>query len=224
LTEALTECGSAFTEAAGIEVRFNFGPSNALARQIIQGAPVDIFVSADAAQMEVAVRAGAILPGSVRTIATNTLVIVVPGSRARSWDNPSPLAGAQVRRIATGDPNAVPAGVYAKVWLQRIGMWNAVRDKIVPTGSVRGALAAVRSGAADAGIVYRTDVRALREVTVVFDVTGRDAPDIEYPAGIVTRSTRSAGATRFIEFLRTPAARRILQRHGFGPLSALTLR
>lgn len=224
LIEALSECGPAFTKATGITVRFNFGPSNALARQIVQGAPVDVFVSADAAQMDIAVRAGAVDRRSVTTIGTNTLVVVVPSSAGRRWTGPEQLASATVRRIATGDSNAVPAGVYAKLWLERIGMWSALRGKIVPTSSVRGALAAVRTGAADAGIVYRTDAQAVGGTTVVLEVTGRDAPNIEYAAGIVLRSTRPAEARQFIEFLRGPAARRILQHHGFGPVSALTLR
>jgi molybdate transport system substrate-binding protein len=215
LTEALTECGDAFTNRTGIPLTFNFGASNALARQISKGAPVDLFVSADVAQMEYAVRAGAIVRESVSIVAANRLVVIVRGTQARRWASPSPLAAPDVRRIAIGDPAAVPAGVYAKQWLERIGLWSAVTMKLVPAASVRGALAAVRSGAADAGIVYMTDARSATDISVAFEVTGPDSPAIRYPAGIVNGSRRQADARAFLQFLRDPAAQRLLQARGF---------
>ncbi len=216
LTEALTECGRAFTAATGVPVRFNFGASNALARQIARGAPVDVFVSADEAQMHYAASADAIEPGTLAIVATNQLVIVVPGSRAPRWNNPSALVSRSVRRIAVGDPEAVPAGVYAKEWLQRVGLWEAAQSRLVPAATVRGALAAVSSGAADTGIVYRTDA-ASADVSVVFEVTGATAPAILYPAAVVRQSHDKAAARRFVQFLRGPAAQEILRRRGFGP-------
>jgi molybdate transport system substrate-binding protein len=220
LTEALGECGTAFSAATGIPVRFNFGPSNALARQIAEGAPVDVFVSADDLQMQLAVKSGAIAADAVRIVATNRLAIIVPGKAAEPWSSAAPLRTAAVRRVATGDPRAVPAGVYAKSWLQRTGLWEAVQPKIVPTTSVRGALAAVRSGAVDAGIVYSTDARAASEVAVVLEIAGTGAPSIEYPAGVVTRSRRAVQGRAFLKFLTSPVAQRIFQRHGFGPAAA----
>jgi molybdate transport system substrate-binding protein len=216
LTEGLSECGSAFNEKTGIPVRFNFGPSNALARQIVQGAPVDVFISADRPQMELAVRSGAISPQTVTAVATNHLVIIVPAGSARPWSSPAALASSQIRHVAVGDPNAVPAGVYAKDWLQRINLWRAVEPKLVPATSVRGALSAVRTSAVDAGIVYRTDARALDGISIVYEVTGSDAPRIEYPAAIVTGSRRGVEASSFVEFLQSPPAQRILERWGFG--------
>lgn len=216
MTEALTECGRAFTNAKGIPVRFNFGASNALARQIVQGARADVFVSADVAQMQLAEKNGAIAPGTVAVVSTNRLVIVVPGAGGPRWADAAPLGGTAVRRIAIGDPKAVPAGVYARIWLRRIGLWDEVESKLVPAASVRGALAAVRTGAADAGIVYRTDAPTAAGISVAFEASGADAPDIEYPAAVVARSRNAEGARAFLDFLRGAAARRILQRHGFG--------
>ena len=171
---------------------------------------------ADRPQMELVVRSGAISPQTVTAVATNHLVIIVPAGSARSWSTPAALASSQIRHVAVGDPNAVPAGVYAKDWLQRINLWRVVEPKLVPATSVRGALSAVRTGAVDAGIVYRTDARALDGISIVYEVTGSDAPRIEYPAGIVTGSRRGVEAAGFVEFLQSPPAQRILERWGFG--------
>ncbi len=217
LTEAMTECGEAFGKATGTPVRVNFGASNALARQIARGAPVDVFVSADELQMAYAVRAGGIEPGSVTTVATNELVIVVPGRGAVRWSGPARLEDPSIHRIALGDPAAVPAGVYARQWLERIGLWRLVEPRVVPAASVRGALAAVSGGAADAGIVYRTDAARAPETTVVFEVSGDRAPAIRYPAAVVRQSRNPRVARQFVEFLRSAAGQRILSRHGFGP-------
>jgi molybdate transport system substrate-binding protein len=217
LTEALTECGEAFTAATGVPVQFNFGASNALARQIVKGAPVDVFVSADQAQIAFTVREGGIRPGSVSVIATNQLVIIVPADAPARWHGADTLESPEIRRIAVGDPTAVPAGVYAKQWLEAIGLWKRVEPKLVPAASVRGAVAAVKTGAADAGIVYRTDAQAIKGVAVVFEVTDSAAPAIEYPAGVVARSEHAADARAFVEFLRSAPAQRILRRWGFGP-------
>ena len=222
LTEALTECGEAFTAATGIKVRFNFGPSNALARQIVQGAPVDVFVSADETQMDFAVHERAVVPATVTPIATNRLVVIVPGTNRQKWRDATPLAGAAIHRVATGDPAAVPAGVYAREWLTRIGLWERVAPKVVPAASVRGALSAVRTGAVDAGIVYRTDVRSGHDTTVVYEVSGSEAPRIVYPAGVATRSPRAPEARAFIHFLLGAAAQRILEKSDFGLASVST--
>lgn len=217
LTEALTACGAAFTADTGIAVRFNFAASNVLARQIVRGAPVDVFVSADQAQMQHVMRAGGIDPDTLLVVASNRLVVIVAGRGASRWSTPERLADPSVKRIAVGDPAAVPAGVYARQWLERIGLWDRVRSRLVPAGSVRGALSAVSSGAADAGIVYRTDAETATETSMVFAVTGDAAPAILYPAAVVRQSHEKAAAGRFVEFLRGATAQRILAQSGFGP-------
>lgn len=217
LTEALNECGTAFTAATGVPVRFNFAASNILARQIARGAPADVFVSADEPQMDYAARAGAIEPGSLATVASNQLVVVVPGATAPRWTTPRHLIEPSVKRIAVGDPVAVPAGVYARQWLQRIGLWRQAESRIVPAVSVRGALAAVSTGAVDVGIVYRTDAAAASGISVVYEVSGDAAPAILYPAAVVKQSLAISSARRFVKFLQGAAAQRILARHGFGP-------
>lgn len=210
LTEALTDVATRYESETGARLRLNFGASNTLARQILAGARVDVFVSADDAQMAVVARAG--LVRRQAPVVGNRLVIVVPSDSRRSIRSPADLAASGVRRIALGDPDAVPAGVYAKRYLVATGLWARVRDRVVPTTSVRGALAAVESGSVDAAIVYRTDATVAKRVRVSYEVTGAAAPAIVYPAATLTTTV---GTNRFFEFLRSDRAAAIFRRHGF---------
>lgn len=215
LSEALAECGTVFAAEVGRRVAFNFAASNTLARQVVQGAAADVFVSADEAQMDVVERAGLLVPGTRRIVAANRLAVIVPGRGVAAWNDPSWLASAAVRRLAVGEPTSVPVGVYAKTWLDRIGMWSRVQARLVPTASARATVAAVRSGGADAGIVYRTDVSGSGGVSLVYEVSGPEAPSIEYPAAVLRQTRNRDLAKRFLDFLRTHAGRRILRSHGF---------
>jgi len=216
LTDAMAEAAEAYSRT-GHGVRFNFGASNVLARQIVSGAPVDVFVSADEVQMDVVAAAGLLKAGSRVPLLRNQLAIAVPGDRPRTFRSVREIADPAFKRIAIGDPAAVPAGVYAKAYLQKEGLWPAIEARIVPTGSVRAALAAVESGAADAAIVYRTDIRVSPKATVAWTVSASDGPRIVYP-GAVIGTTKAAGeAQRFLDFLRSSVAIRIFERFGFTP-------
>lgn len=222
VADVVAEAGRAWAAAGGAGVRVNAGGSNLLARQIAAGAGVDLFVSADHTQMQVAEQSGRLVPGSTRDLLTNTLVVVVPPDglrRAPATLQPNDLAGATITRIALGNPASVPAGVYARQWLERAGLWSAVAGKIVPTLSVRAALAAVRAGRVDAGVVFATDARTMPDVGVAYAVGAAEAPDIKYPVAVV-RGRREADAARFLEFLFSPAAREIFTRAGFTPVEA----
>lgn len=213
LTEALEEVSTAFRAAGGAPVVFNFGGSNALARQIVNGAPVDVFVSADVAQMDVVERAGLVSAGTRVPIAGNRLVLVVDSrSQVKSVED---LGGSSVRRIAMGDPAAVPAGVYARQYLERIGQWPRLGPKIVPSGNVRAALTAVENGSVDAAFVYATDARLAPRLTVVTAITGPAAPHIVYPACVVRTARQPVAAARFVQFLGSATARAVLEKHGF---------
>jgi len=214
LSGVLGDCGPVFAAETGRRVAFNFAASNTLARQIAQGAAADVFVSADEAQMDVVERAGLTVPGTRVVVAANRLAIVVPGTTAAAWNDPSGLASAAVRRLAVGDPEAVPVGVYARWWLERIGLWRQMQARLVPTVSASATLAVVRAGAADAGIVYRTDAAA-GGVSLVYEATGPDAPRIRYPAAVLRRTSDLTGARQFLEFLRSGSGRRMLRSHGF---------
>lgn len=215
LTDALSAVAKEYAGTGRGGVRFNFAASNVLARQIVQGAPVDVFVSADEAQMDVVARAGLIQDGSRFNLLGNQLAVVVPSDRPRTFTRIAQIADPAFRRIALGDPAAVPAGVYAKQYLEKEGLWAAVEARIVPTGNVRAALVAVESGAADAAIVYRTDARSALRATVAWVVPVDRGPRIVYPAAIVRGAKHAAEAAGFLDFLRSAIAERTFTRFGF---------
>jgi molybdate transport system substrate-binding protein len=217
LSDVLEDAASEFVRLGGGRVRFNFAGSNVLARQIVNGAPADVFISADQAQMDFAERAGAILPGSRRAVASNQLAVVALPDRAAQVREAFPRAASRIRRLAIGDPAAVPAGVYARQYLERQGLWAAYEPRIVPTGNVRSALAAVENGSVDAAIVYVTDARAPRHVHIVLKIPVEQAPSIAYAAAVVAASLNKEGAERFLTFLQSERGRAIFARFGFGP-------
>ena len=129
------------------------------------------------------------------------------------------LSGPDVRRVAIGDPVAVPAGVYARQYLRAVGLWDAIQSRLVPVGNVRAAVAAVENGSADAAIVYETDAAIARTAVVAFVVSGAGAPRIVYPAAVVASSRRHEAAARFLLFLRGPHGAEIFRRYKFSPLA-----
>lgn len=213
LTDALQEVHAAYAAAGGGDVRFNFAGSNVLARQIVNGAPADVFISADEAQMNYAQERGAIDGSSRFDLLANRLAVVTRRDNAGSV--PDAAALTQVRRIAIGDPAAVPAGAYARQFLERAGLWDRVQSRLIPLGNVRAALAAVESGGADAAIVYESDAAASTRVALAFVVSGPAAPRIVYPAAVVTRSGKRQEAVKFLRFLRGPEALAIFRKYRF---------
>src|SRR5918995_3926959 len=218
LTEALEEVAAAYRAAGGTQVAFNFAGSNVLARQIVNGAPVDVFISADEAQMDAVARAGLVAAGTRADIARNMLVLVADArTPIRTLAD---LGNADVRRIAIGDPAAVPAGVYARKYLEDVGLWARLEPKIVPMTNVRAALTAVQNGSVSAAFVYATDARVAPALPIVVTIAGARAPRIVYPACVVRTTRQAAAAAAFVAFLRSPAAAAILARHGFAPPAA----
>lgn len=222
LSDALREIERAYAADGGGAVRFNFAGSNVLARQIVNGAPADLFISADHAQMDLAERAGAIDPATRVPLLTNRLAIVVPSGSGVRVSGPRDLAADGIRRIAIGDPAAVPAGRYARAYLERAGMWDALQPKLLPLANVRAALAAAESGGATAAIVYESDAAASKKAALAWVVPDADAPPIVYPAAVVTRSRNRAAAANFLAYLRAPRARAIFERYRFRPHAGST--
>lgn len=215
LSEVMAAIAERFEGDTGIAVRLNVAGSQMLASQIIEGAPVDLFVSADELQMQRVAAAGRLAAGSRVDLLTNQLVVVVPSDRPDTAAAPRDLVHASIQRLALGDPDAVPAGVYARDWLRAAGVWDGVAAKVVPASNVRAALRAVESGAADAGIVYRTDVRTSTGATVAFEVPIGEGPAIVYPAAVTADAPNRSGALRFLDYLRTSAARPLFEEAGF---------
>jgi molybdate transport system substrate-binding protein len=209
----------AFHDATGIDIRFNFAGSNTLARQIVEGARVDAFVSADAAQMDVVERSGRLVEGTRVSVVSNRLVVIAgtpPVARAFRVDD---LASPRTQRVAMGDPAAVPAGVYGRRWLEVVRLWSVVEPKVVPLPSSPAVVAAVRAGRAEFGIVYASDAWNRRAVSVAYNVPPDDAPEILYPAAVIAGG-RIPLARRFVDFLGSAPAQRIFESAGFRPIGA----
>ncbi|HMC83443.1 MAG TPA: molybdate ABC transporter substrate-binding protein [Candidatus Polarisedimenticolia bacterium] len=215
LTEALREIGATYEPRTSERLAFNFSASSTLARQIEEGAPADLFFSADEAKMDVLEQKALLLPGTRRSLLSNTLVIVVRADGRIAIDSPADLAKESIRRIALAEPNSVPAGVYAREHLEAVGLWEKLREKVVPTENVRAALAAVESGDADAGMVYRTDARISRRVRIAYEVPPAEGPKISYSVAVLRESRRPDAARRFLAYLESEDALRIFRRHGF---------
>jgi molybdate transport system substrate-binding protein len=197
LTDALREIGAAYERQTGERVVFNFAGSSALARQIRQGAPADLFLSADEAKMDAVAAAERV------SVLSNTLVIAGEGIRS-----PRDLVG---RRVALAEPSSVPAGIYAREYLTGIGIWSAVAPNVVPTANVRAALAAVESGNVDAAIVYRTDATR----GFAYEIPRSEGPRISYPFAVLRDAGNPAGARRFLAYLTSRPALAVFEKHGF---------
>jgi molybdate transport system substrate-binding protein len=214
LSDVLNDLAKRFEAASGVRVQINAAASNTLARQIVDGAPVDVFISADEAQMTAAETSGRIAKDTRVALLSNHLVIVVPQDVRNAIDRPADLATSRIRRVAMGQPDSVPAGVYGRMWLETLGLWASVKPKLVPMATVRAALAAVREGRADAGIVYATDALTTRAVRIVYRVPPGDGPRIVYPAAALA-GPNEADARRFLAYLQSPEARRVFEAAGF---------
>ncbi|HJR60019.1 MAG TPA: molybdate ABC transporter substrate-binding protein [Vicinamibacterales bacterium] len=213
LTDALRDIERAYTAAGGGPVRFNLAGSNVLARQVVNGAPADIFISADETQMNFAQARRAIDESTRFDLLTNRLAVVTPRRTGTAIADVQALLRA--RRIAVADPAAVPAGVYARQFLERSGVWPAVQDRLIPLANVRAALSAAESGGVDAAIVYESDAATSQAIDVGFIVTGAAAPRIVYPAAILKRTKNREAAVKFLAFLRGPEAGAIFRRYSF---------
>ncbi|MFM8410132.1 MAG: molybdate ABC transporter substrate-binding protein [Alphaproteobacteria bacterium] len=216
LADALPEVARAWRAAGGSEVDFSFAGSGDLARQVEQGAPADVFFSADEAQVDRLARAGLLDDATRRDVLSNRLVVIVPAESEARVAAAADLASFD--RVALANPESVPAGVYARAWLERTGAWDAVAAKVVPVLDARAALAAVAEGHAPAAVVFATDAVSNRRVRVALEVPPTQAPKITYPLAVLRRS-RHARARELADFLASPAALRIYERHGF-PVAA----
>jgi molybdate transport system substrate-binding protein len=212
LTDALEQVAREWEGRTGNKVLLSLGASNDLARQIRAGAPADVFLSADPAQMDGLQRDGLVRAVDRVDLLSNTLVVVVPARSAAKVVGPSDLAW--LGRLSLADPQAVPAGVYARVWLESIGLWARLEGQVVPALNVRAALSMVESEHAAAGIVYKTDALLSKRVRVAYEVPRAAGPAIVYPLARVATSSKKASAA-FFAHLQSPAAREVFARFGF---------
>lgn len=217
LKNALDEVIAAYRREGGV-AHASYAASSALARQIEQGAPADLFVSADLDWMDYLDGKGLIAPGTRTNLLRNEIVLIAPkgeGPAAMAVGPGLDLLGLLGDgRLAVADARAVPAGKYAKAALEHLGAWDGVKDRLAQAENVRAALALVSRGEASAGIVYRTDAMADSGVRVVGRFPAGSHPPIVYPAAL-TKESHSPGAAAFLAFLKSGTAKAVFERHGF---------
>ena len=215
LTDSLKEIAIAYEKESGDKIAFNFGASSTLARQIEEGAPADIFFSADEARMDGLQKRELIDTATRKRRLGNALVVVAAADSKLQIHSANDLTNAEVKQIALADPQAVPAGVYAKAWLEKQRLWPAIEPKVVPTENVRGALAAVEAGNVEAGVVYKTDPGISKKVRIAYEVPLNDAPNISYPMALVKESKQAEAAKKFLNYLASEEAGQVFKRLGF---------
>jgi molybdate transport system substrate-binding protein len=215
LTDSLRELAATYQRQTGVRITLNLGASSTLARQIEEGAPADIFFSADEAKMDRLENLGLIVKKTRQSRLSNSLVLIVAAVDGAPVQSPQDLAKPGIKRIALGDPKAVPVGVYAREYLEKLGLWSAVSPKVVATENVRAALAAVASGDADASMVYKTDAMISKKVRVAFEVPLTEGPKISYPMALLKEARSPEAAERFLEFLASEESGKVFVKYGF---------
>jgi len=215
MKNALDEVMAGFKAATGQEVQASYAASSALAKQIEQGAPADLFLSADLDWMDYLQQRGLIRETSRVSLLGNRLVLVA--AKDAKIEPIALEAGTdlgQGGRLAVGETASVPAGKYAKAALEHLGAWQAVEGRLAQTENVRAALLLVARGETPLGIVYATDAAADPSVRVIGTFPAASHPPIVYPVAL-TKDTTKPAAARFLEHLRSSTARTVLEKHGF---------
>jgi molybdate transport system substrate-binding protein len=221
LKDALDELGPIFqlqqhrkNGGTGTTVTINYGGSGTLARQIEQGAPVDVFFSAAEKQMDELAAQGLIEADSRRDLVGNALVLIAP-AQATVLHSFQDLANPAVKALALGETSTVPAGMYARQTLEHLGLFTALEKKVVYAKDVRAVLTYVETGNADAGMVYQTDANTSRKVRVIAIAPADSHDPILYPAAVLRDSKNKPAVRAFLEFLAGPDARAVFQKYGF---------
>jgi molybdate transport system substrate-binding protein len=216
LKDAFAEAGRVYERRTGARVRFNFGASGVLQKQIEQAAPVDVFASAGARQMDELAARGLILAETRRDFARNALVLVVPAGTETRLDDFTQLSQTAVRRIAIGNPKTVPAGQYTEQLLTNLKLWEPLQPKLILAEDVRQVLDYVARGEVDAGIVYASDAtEATGKVTLAARAPAEQHDPIRYPVAVVRDSRQADAARQFVQFLLSPEGQAVLTKHGF---------
>jgi molybdate transport system substrate-binding protein len=217
MKNALDDIDAAYTARTGVKVTVSYGPSSGLARQIEQGAPADVFISADTDWMDYAISRKSIDEASRVNLLGNTIVLIAP--KDSKVDNVTIAQGFDLAKlagdgkIATGDVKSVPSGKYAKAALEKLGSWQSAEPKFAMADNVRAALTLVARGEAALGIVYSTDAKVEPGVKIVGIFPANSHPPIIYP--VAATATAKPEASGYLAFLRSTAAKTILEKYGF---------
>lgn len=222
LTDVMKELAVPFEKEHSVTVVYNFAGSNTLAQQITASPnKADVFLSASEKWMDTVEKAGAVAEGTRKSLLTNTLVVVAPLDSTYIMKEPVDLVGLDFKFLALGNPDAVPAGKYAKSWLSGIKLesgtlWDSVKGKVSPAPDVRAALAQVEGRSDVVGIVYSTDFSSSGgKVKVIYRVPP-EGLGISYPGAVLKEAKHPELAKAFLEYLSTPEASGIFTKYGFG--------
>lgn len=216
LTDALKAVAHQFEQDhSGIKVVLNFAASGVLLQQMAQGAPVEVFLSADQKTMDQAQETGLIVPETRKNLVSNGLVLIVPQDSRLALKDLHSLARPEVKRLGLGNPETVPAGRYTREALRHQGLWETLQPKYIMGESVRQVLDYVSRGEVDAGFVFTTDAAIAKgKVRPVLVVKGHRP--ILYPLALVAAGRQPALARKFLDFLGGPQAQEIFKKYGFG--------
>ena len=221
LKDALDELGPIFqvqqhrkNGGNGTAVTYNYGGSGTLARQIEQGAPVDVFFSAAEKQMDELAAQGLIVADTRRDLVGNALVLIAP-AQTTALHSFQDLNSPAVKTLALGETSTVPAGMYARQTLEHLGLFASLEKKVVYAKDVRAVLTYVETGNADAGMVYQTDANTSKKVRVIAVAPADSHDPILYPAAVLRDAKNSSAARAFLEFLQGADARAVFQKYGF---------
>lgn len=217
LKKAMTEIQPLFEKEKNIKLSFNFGSSGTLQKQIEQGAPTDVFISAGKTQMDALQTGKLIDTASRKNLLTNKLVLIVPNDKKDKIKTAEDLV-ANATKISIGEPKSVPAGKYAQDSLTYLKLWSKLSSKVVYAKDVEQVVTYVESGSVDGGFVYNSDAAAagLKNSSVVETMDEKSHKPIVYPEAIITASKDKVSSKAFMDYLSTDTAKKILEKYGFG--------
>lgn len=215
LSEALTEIQTEYAKENNDTLQFNFAGSGSLQKQIQEGAPCDLFVSASKAHMDALEEAGLIDTESRKDMLGNTLTLIASEEKADVIKETDSLASAHVESISIGEPETVPAGKYAQQSFESLGITDKIKDKIVLAKDVKQVLEYVETGNVDFGLVYKSDAMLLQTGEIVADMPADSHDPIVYPVALIKDGEQLEAAADFYEFLQTDYAKGVFEKYGF---------
>lgn len=219
LTEALEELKTLYAEQSKDKLQFNFGSSGALQKQIEEGAPCDLFISAALSQMDALEKQDLLVPESRINLLGNDLVLISSKEMKDKINSSKTIAeDPQIKSIAIGVPESVPSGKYAKQTLMSLGLWDQAEPKLVLAKDVKQVLEYVETGNADCGFVYKTDAQKLDTAVLLEEDFSKSHDPILYPMALLKASENQAAAKAFYDFLKSDAAKEIFVKYGFNTL------
>lgn len=215
MKDVLTELKQLYEQDHQVELLFNFGGSGSLKQQIIQGAPVDLFISASKDHMDDLVEKKRILSAYHSPLVGNSLVLITPKDEINAELGLTTLRDPTIGKIAIGIPETVPAGSYAKEVLHNAKLWDQVKEKLIYTKDVSQVLTYVETKNVNAGIVYKTDALTSKKIEITEDIDPALHSPILYYYGVLDKTSNNEKSRSVFEFLQTPAAQQVFKKYGF---------